>query len=103
VDNVGNSGTAAVTFSIIVTPESIEADVAQFLAAGKIKNGGIANSLVAKLNSAANARTGGNCDKASQHYDVFIHEVQVQAGNGVEAAAAAIMIADAQYLIAHCP
>jgi hypothetical protein len=103
VDNVGNGGTAAVTFSIIVTPESIEADVNQFLAAGKIKNGGVANALVAKLNSAADARAGGNCNKASHHYDVFIHEVQVQAGKGVEATAAAVMISDAQYLIAHCP
>jgi len=34
---------------------------------------------------------------------VFIKELQAQIGNHVDAAAAQIMIADAQYLIAHCP
>jgi hypothetical protein len=102
-DNVGNAGSASVTFSVIVTPESIKDDVSQFLAAGKIKNKGEANSLLAKLDAAAKARTAGHCNTANNNYQAFINELNAQSGKGVDAAAAAIMIADAQYLMAHCP
>ena len=103
VDNAGNADASSVTFTIIVTPDSIKNDVKQFLAAGKIKNNGIANSLLAKLDAAAKARTGGNCGTAANIYGAFINELNAQSGKGVDATAAAIMIADAQYLIAHCP
>jgi hypothetical protein len=33
----------------------------------------------------------------------FISELSAQSGKGVDATAAAIMVADAQYLIVHCP
>ena len=33
----------------------------------------------------------------------FVNEVQAQAGKAIDNAVAAILIADAQYLIAHCP
>jgi hypothetical protein len=103
VDNVNNPGTNSVTFSIIVTPDSIKGDVQQFLQAGAIKNKGQANSLLAKLDSAANARSQGQCATAANIYQAFINELQAQSGKGISASAAAIMIADAQYLIAHCP
>jgi len=103
VDNAGNADASSVTFTIIVTPDSIKDDVKQFLAAGKIKNNGIANSLLAKLDAAAKARTGGNCGTAANIYRAFINDVTAQSGKGIDATAAAIMIADAQYLIAHCP
>jgi hypothetical protein len=92
-----------VTFSIIVTAASIENDVNQFLAAGAIKNSGLANSLLAKLNAGEAARARGQCSVAANHYESFINELQAQSGNGVDATAAAIMIGDAQYLITHCP
>lgn len=103
VDNVGGTSTASVTFSIIVTAASIEDDVNQFLAAGAIKNNGLANSLLSKLDAAAAARARGQCSTAANLYQSFINELQGQSGNGVDATAAAIMIADAQYLITHCP
>jgi hypothetical protein len=103
VDNVGNAGSTSVTFTIIVTPDSIKCDVNQFLQSGAITNHGIANSLLAKLNDAAAARARGQCSTASNIYRAFINELQAQSGKHVDAAAAAIMIADAQYLIAHCP
>jgi hypothetical protein len=102
-DNVGGTNSASVTFSIIVTAASIENDVNQFLAAGAIKNSGLANSLLAKLNAGEAARARGQCSVAANHYESFINELQAQSGNGVDATAAAIMIGDAQYLITHCP
>ncbi len=102
-DHVTNAGQSSVSFTIVVTAESIKQDVNQFLAAGFIKNDGLAKSLLAKLNAAADARTRGQCGTAANHYQAFINALQAQAGKGVDANAAAIMIADAQYLIANCP
>lgn len=68
-----------------------------------IRNQGLANSLMSKLNAAASARDRGNCQTAADNYGAFIHELQAQLGKGIDAGAAQIMIADAQYLIAHCP
>jgi hypothetical protein len=103
LDNVNNAGTQSVTFSVIVTPDSIKMDVTEFLQSGAIKNKGKANSLLAKLDAAAAARTRGKCSTAANIYQAFIHELQAQSGKGVDPAAAQIMILDAQYLIAHCP
>jgi hypothetical protein len=103
VDNVGNADATSVTFTIIVTPDSIKDDVTQFLQSGAIKHSGLANSLLAKLAAAAAARAGGRCSRAARIYQAFINQLDARSGNGVDAVAAAIMIADARYLIAHCP
>ena len=102
VDNVGNSATTSVVFSIVVTAGSIKDDVNHFLAANKIANGGLANSLLAKLDAAAASLGGGDCATAARQYDAFIHELEAQAGKGVDATAATIMTADARFLIAGC-
>lgn len=102
-DNLGNSGGQSVTFEIIVTADSIKDDVTYFASTGMIKKHGLAKSLMAKLNAAAHARARGNCGTAAHKYRAFIHELLAQSGKGIDAAAAQIMIADAQYLIAHCP
>jgi len=101
-DKLGNASSSSAAFEIIVTADSIKEDVTQFLSMGRIKNAGQANSLTAKLNAAANARASGNCKTAANNYSAFINELQAQRGNGIDAAAADVMIADAQYLIAHC-
>ena len=102
-DRVANGSQQPVTFTIIVTPESIKEDVQIFLDAGLIKDPGTATALLAKLNAAADAFAEGNCAKAANHYQAFIKLLQSQTPAHVDATAAAIMIADAEYLIAHCP
>jgi hypothetical protein len=102
-DAWGNSQTSApVTFEIIATSSSIMADVNQMVGDGQI-SGNRATSLLAKLNAAAAARARGDCATAASIYEAFIHEVNAQTGRSIDPAAAAILIADAQYLIAHCP
>jgi beta-glucosidase/6-phospho-beta-glucosidase/beta-galactosidase len=103
LDKVGNSSFSAVTFAIGVTPHSIKDDVNQFFASGDIKSHGLANSLLAKLGAAARARAHGNCATAASIYQAFINQLTALSAKGVDAAAAAVMIADARYLIAHCP
>lgn len=102
-DNLNNAGTNSVTFSVIVTGDSIKADVTQFLQSGAIDNTGIANSLMSMLNAASAARSAGNCSTAANLYKAFINALQAQSGKHVSVGAASIMIADAQYLIGHCP
>ena len=96
-DRVENGSQQSVTFAIIVTPESIKQDVQIFLDAGLIKDPGTATALLAKLNAAAEAFAGGNCARAASHYGAFIKLLQAQTPAHVDATAAAIMIADAEY------
>lgn len=98
----GAPSARSVTFSIIVTDASIATDVQQFLAAGSIRQDE-ARSLLGKLASAAKARAKGNCANAITIYQSFISEVQAQSGKKIDPAAAQVLIADAQYLIDHCP
>jgi hypothetical protein len=102
-DNVGNTSNSSVNFTIIVNPRSIEDDVRQFLQSGAIHHEGLADSLLNKLEEGAKAQARGQCTRAARIYRTFIEELQDQSGKGVDTAASAIMIADAQYLIAHCP
>ncbi len=100
-DNLNNSGTTSVAFSVVVTAQSIKDDVTQFVASGKITLNETA--LLAKLDAAAKSRAAGNCTAANNQYDAFINQVMAQSGKKIDPAAAQIMIADAQYLMAHCP
>jgi hypothetical protein len=68
-----------------------------------ISDPGLPTALLAKLNAAADARARGNCSQAAKLYEAFISLLQAQSGNGVDPTAAAIMIADAEFLITHCP
>jgi kumamolisin len=101
-DNVGNTGTTAVTFTIIVTAQSMMDDVNQLAGSGAIDPNEV-NSLLAKLSAAADQRSKGNCNSSGNQYQAFINEVNAQTGQSITPAAAAILIADAQYLITHCP
>jgi hypothetical protein len=101
-DHVGNVGSRSVTFSIIVTAQSVQDDVTQFEASGDV-SATEATSLLKKLQAAAAARARGDCAPAANVYQAFIEELEAQTGKEVSPTAASIMIADAQYLISHCP
>jgi hypothetical protein len=92
-----------VVFTIIVTPQSIIDDVNQFYSSGAISNATVYAGLLQKLNDALAARNAGKCGNAANIYSAFINQVMGQIGKGVTATAGNILIADAQYLIAHCP
>jgi hypothetical protein len=90
------------TFNIVVpTPQSIIDEVNQFQASGSLVMN--TNSLLAKLNNALADRDRGNCRPADNVYGAFVNEVTAQSGKGITSIAAATLIADAQYLEAHCP
>jgi hypothetical protein len=98
----GNMRSASVTFQIIVTADSIKDDITELAGSGDIA-ATQQRSLLAKLEAALAARMRGNCKAAGNIYEAFIHEVEAQTGGKIDAQAAAILIADAEYMIAHCP
>lgn len=102
-DQVGNESSSFVIFNVIVTATSIEDDVQQFFASGAIANKKLFNWLLSTLAAAAKARAAGNCHTAANDYNAFISKVQVSTPKYVTPTASAILIADAKYLIAHCP
>lgn len=102
-DNVQNIRNASVSFEIIATPSSIMNDVSLFRGAGNIRSQSLANSLLTRLNTAAAAIDSGSISAARDSYRAFINQLQTQSGIGVDSTAANIMIADAQYILAHLP
>jgi hypothetical protein len=102
VDNVGNTSSKSVSFTIIVTPESIKDDVRQFVASGDITYAE-GRSLLATLDAAATAWKAGDCKTAINDYNAFIQQVKAQTRKSITTFAASVMITDAQYLISHCP
>jgi hypothetical protein len=101
-DNLGNVSSKSVTFTVVVTADSIQSDVNQFVTSGAITDVNWAKSLLAKLGNASAARAAGDCSGAASIYQAFISELQAQSSKNVTATAASVIIADAQYLIAHC-
>jgi len=100
-----------------VTPQSIIDDVRAALASGAIDNAGVAGSLLAKLNAAADARAGtaassarlNGCATSAGIYQAFINEVNAQSGatssstrGHITPAAASRLVSEAQFLIANC-
>lgn len=101
-DDVGNvSPTASVTFTIIVTPQSIIDAVNQFAASGAV-GGKTVRSLLAKLGNAQRKWGQGKCGPAVNMYKAFINEVRAKSGKSISLEAAEILIADAEYLRANC-
>ncbi len=108
VDNLNNSGTNSVTFTIVVTPDSLITEVNEFLGLGCIDNSGIANSLASKMAAVKNAIANGQIQAAINILSAFITEVQAQAGKHISTTCTAgghtyhpvqTLIGDAQYLL----
>ena len=88
---------------VAITPDSIIGDVKNALASGAIDNSGVANSMLATLTQAKAARGRGQCGVAATIYRAFVNQVTAESGQHVQAATAAQLISEAQFLIANCP
>ncbi|AZN42923.1 endo-beta-N-acetylglucosaminidase [Paenibacillus albus] len=88
-DNAGNAVTITVHFQTTASLDSLRALVDSFRADGSIDNGGIANSLMKKLEK-------GNLNS-------FVNEVSAQSGKHISEEAAEVLLRDANYLIQRNP
>ncbi len=107
-------GVGSVVFEtpIVITPDSIKADVRSALTGGAITNAGLANPLLAKLDAAEKARSQNStasgarlngCATAANIYEAFIAQVTALIGKQVAASTASQLIGEARFLIASCP
>jgi hypothetical protein len=86
------------------TPDRLKSAINSFLADGAIRNPGLARSLLAKVEAAADATAEGSCDAVANIYKAFIMEVRAQSGLGVGEVAATFLISQAEFLAAApCP
>jgi 2',3'-cyclic-nucleotide 2'-phosphodiesterase/3'-nucleotidase len=100
-DYYGNASTQAVTFDVIATNQSLKDSVNRFYAEGKIKDAGVRDGLLDKLNTAQMYLNSGNTKAATNSLNAFINQVNAQSGKKITKEAAALLIADAKYVIAN--
>lgn len=103
VDVEGNGTSSSLTFFVVVTPESIQDAVRQFVLSGDISDPSLGKAFLSRLAAAASEYKSGNCRAAVGIYESFINAVLAKRGKKVSPAAADIMIADARFLIENCP
>ncbi|HKJ91830.1 MAG TPA: VWA domain-containing protein, partial [Longimicrobiales bacterium] len=90
-DNAGNTASASTTFTVIVTADDLEALVNQW-----VTKPGVANALIAKLETAKNAHNENALDGALQ---AFINQLEAQSGKSISADHADTLITLAESLM----
>jgi hypothetical protein len=98
-DVAGNQARQSVSFRIVATIDSLIAFVNVYAQQGSI-DASKQNSLLAKLTDAQAALDRGNTSAASGSLRDFIDQCAAQSGKGVSPDAAALLTADAQYVLA---
>jgi hypothetical protein len=86
---------------VIATVQSLKDSVNRFYAEGKITDAGLRNSLLDKLSTAQAYLNAGNIKAATNALNAFINQVNAQTGKKITKDAAALLIADAKYVIAN--
>jgi 2',3'-cyclic-nucleotide 2'-phosphodiesterase (5'-nucleotidase family) len=101
MDKAYNQSTASVTFSVTATADSLMAGVNRFAGEGKIDDNGVLKSLLQKLQGVQDALKKSQTTAAINKLEAFINEVLAQSGKHISEDAANLLIADAQWVIAH--
>jgi hypothetical protein len=100
VDKAGNQSSQAVTFSVTATIQSLMTSVNRFYSEGKISKADVYKGLMDKLTAAQNS---GQAKAKINLLKAFISLVNAQGGKGITAEAAALLVMDANWVIAHLP
>jgi 2',3'-cyclic-nucleotide 2'-phosphodiesterase (5'-nucleotidase family) len=100
-DSSYNQASASVTFTVIATPQSLMVSLDRLYAEGKISNWGNYVSLVKSLESFYRALAKGNLFTARVLLEAFIQKVENQSGIHITPEAAALLIADARWVLDH--
>jgi hypothetical protein len=100
-DYFGNKSTQEVPFSIFATVQSLRTSVNRRYSEKAINDASVRDSLLSKLNEAQMYLDKGNKKAAINSLNAFLNLVKAQNGKHITKAAAALLTADAQYVIAH--
>jgi hypothetical protein len=98
VDVAGNTARQSVSFRVVATIDSLIASVNIYALQGKI-DASNQRSLLSKLNDAKAALDRGNTSAASAKLRDVIGQCNAQSGRGISADAAAVLAADAEYVL----
>jgi len=98
IDKAYNQASQSVTFTVTATLQSLVDSVNYFYTEGKIDNAGVYQSLMAILTAAQNSS---RTKTTINQLKAFINLVKAQSGKHITADAATVLIADAQWVIAH--
>jgi hypothetical protein len=101
MDKAYNTASASVTFTVIATPFSLRASLDRLYAEGEISNWGNYVSLVKSLESFYRMLAKGNLFTARVMLEAFIQKVENQSGIHITPEAAALLVADAQWVLDH--
>jgi hypothetical protein len=93
-DSAGNVASAAVTFTVVATLETLTGSVERFTDEGQI-DARLAQSLLAKLGEATAAVDRGDLRAAARIVGAFRNEVAAQSGKKISTAAADLLVDDA--------
>jgi hypothetical protein len=97
-DFYDNTATKSVTFSVTAKVQSLMTSVDRFYSEGQINAVDVYQSLMDQLTAAAKSK---KIDTTTNILNAFINLVQAQSGKHITADAADLLIADAQWVIAH--
>ncbi|MDA8347082.1 MAG: hypothetical protein M0Z66_16710 [Thermaerobacter sp.] len=98
-DNAGNIADQSVNFTVTTSIASTEDLVGRFTSAGLIADGGLAESLAAKLHAADSSQSRGSQMAAVNALGALVNEVYAQTGKGIAPDAAAVLLRDALYVL----
>ncbi len=99
VDKADNASSASVTFSITATLESLGAATTRFYDEGQIDRPALYNGLMRRITVAEYDLEVGKVDQAILSLTAYIFAVETQSGRHITKEAAAILAADAQWVI----
>src|SRR5262249_24358919 len=102
-DLLDNPSTSTVQFEAVATPDSLIEAVRRFARLALIKDPGLADALTAKAYAAGTAPSAASRGRAENVYETCIRQTQRFSGQKIDSTAAAILVGDAEYLIARCP
>jgi hypothetical protein len=98
IDKAGNQTSNSVTFNVTATIQSLMVSVDRFYAEGKIDAWDVYQGLMDKLVAADKSK---KIDTTINILNAFINLVQAQSGKHITTEAADLLIADAEWVIAH--
>jgi 2',3'-cyclic-nucleotide 2'-phosphodiesterase (5'-nucleotidase family) len=101
MDKAYNTASASVTFTVIATPFSLRTSLDRLYAEGEISNWGNYVSLVKSLESFYRMLAKGNLFTARVMLEAFIQKVENQSGIHITPEAAALLVADAHWVLDH--
>jgi len=100
-DTLGNTAVQSVSFLVTTDIATLKTIMSKLYSWGEISGQGTCNSLMQTLNNAEKSAEKGDSHGVANHLRTFVHKIEVLKGKKISDSAAAILIGDANYLIAH--